>query len=190
MKLLEAKITKLIDNRLYNEAAKEFLNKTGAEIEIKYLKNGKHFDDDKDFRDIYEVILSRGNRSYKFNFGQSIAESQFYRDKHITGREYTMSGNSKSGGYNYCISGGYKLTDMKNVTDYCVLVKGTPPTYYDILSSLQKYDVGDFEDFCNEFGYDNDSRKAEKIYKAVLNEYNNMKMLFTDEEFKILSEID
>lgn len=50
----------------------------------------------------------------------------------------------------------------------------TPPTMYDVLTCLQKYEVETFENFCSEFGYDTDSRKAEKIYKAVVSEYENL----------------
>lgn len=52
------------------------------------------------------------------------------------------------------------------------------PKMYDVLACLQKYDVGDFHNFCSEFGYDEDSRKAERIYKAVLREYNAMERIF------------
>lgn len=54
------------------------------------------------------------------------------------------------------------------------------PTAYDVLSCLQKYDVGTFEDFCDEFGYDTDSRKAEKIYFAVQKEVSEVMRLFGD----------
>jgi hypothetical protein len=63
------------------------------------------------------------------------------------------------------------------------------PTMYDVLTCLQKYDVGTFEDFCGDFGYDNDSRRAEKIYKAVCKEYQGMQRLFTESELNLLSEI-
>jgi hypothetical protein len=63
------------------------------------------------------------------------------------------------------------------------------PTMYDVLTCLQKYDVGTFEDFCGEYGYDNDSRRAEKIYKAVCKEYQGMQRLFTESELNLLSEI-
>ena len=58
------------------------------------------------------------------------------------------------------------------------------PTMYDILSCVQLYDVGSFEDFCDEFGYDYefDRRKAEKIYKAVCEEYEAMLRLFPESE--------
>lgn len=54
------------------------------------------------------------------------------------------------------------------------------PTMYDVLTCLQKSDVGSFENFCSEFGYDNDSRKAEKVYKAVCKEYEAVEKLFSD----------
>lgn len=54
------------------------------------------------------------------------------------------------------------------------------PTMYDILACLQKYDVGSFEDFCSEFGYDTDSRTAEKTYKAVCKEFEAVDRLFSD----------
>lgn len=64
------------------------------------------------------------------------------------------------------------------------------PTYYDVISCVQKYEVGSFENFCSDFGYDTDSRRAKKIYKAVCKEYNNMARLFNDEELEILSLIN
>lgn len=52
------------------------------------------------------------------------------------------------------------------------------PTYYDVFSCLQKYDCGTFSDFCWSYGYDEDSRTAEKIYKACVKEYNAVVRLF------------
>ena len=63
------------------------------------------------------------------------------------------------------------------------------PTAYDVLACLQKYDVGTFENFCSEFGYDEDSRTAEKIYKAVCKEYLNVCKLWSDSEIEELAEI-
>ena len=57
---------------------------------------------------------------------------------------------------------------------------GQEPTPYNVLACLTKYDVGTFENFCSEFGYDTDSIKATKIYKAVVNEYKNVQRLFGD----------
>lgn len=57
---------------------------------------------------------------------------------------------------------------------------GTKPTAYDVLACLQKYDPETFEDFCIDFGYNTDSRKALEIYLAVQDEYNNVIRLFGD----------
>ena len=55
-----------------------------------------------------------------------------------------------------------------------------PPTIYDVLSCLQKYEIGTFQDFCYDFGYNDDSIRAYKTYKAVLKEYNAVNRLFGD----------
>ena len=66
----------------------------------------------------------------------------------------------------------------------------TPPTAYDVLASLTKYEVGDFGDFCSAYGYDIDSRKAYKTYKAVLKEWKNVDRLFSSEQIELLQEIN
>lgn len=54
------------------------------------------------------------------------------------------------------------------------------PDLYSVLSCLTKYDPYSFEDFCSEYGYDNDSRSAEKVYNAVCKEYAAVERLFGD----------
>lgn len=60
--------------------------------------------------------------------------------------------------------------------------KGNPqPSNYDLLACLTKYDPGTFEDFCCDFGYDTNSRKAEKTYKAIVKEYEGLRRVFGDD---------
>lgn len=58
------------------------------------------------------------------------------------------------------------------------------PSAYDVLACLTKYEVGSFENFASEFGYDekklSEYPRVLKIYKAVKNEYNNVNRLFND----------
>lgn len=54
------------------------------------------------------------------------------------------------------------------------------PTMYDVLTCFTKYDPEDFDNFCSEYGYDNDSRKAEKIYKDVCEEWTAVERIFSD----------
>lgn len=61
-----------------------------------------------------------------------------------------------------------------------VVNEGIEPTLYEILSCLTKYDPYTFYDFCLEFGYDEDSRAAHKMYLEVKKEWYNVKRLFDD----------
>lgn len=54
------------------------------------------------------------------------------------------------------------------------------PNAYDVLACIEKYNPDSFEYFCDNYGYDNDSRKAEKIYKECLKQYENVYRLFYD----------
>ena len=68
--------------------------------------------------------------------------------------------------------------------------RGIEPTEYDILACLEKYDVGTFEDFVDEFGYESDNlRYAKRIYKVVTREYNDICRCFTPEQIEAMREI-
>jgi hypothetical protein len=58
------------------------------------------------------------------------------------------------------------------------------PSAYDVLTCITKNDPGTFEDFCGDFGYDEDSRKAEATYFAVRDEYKQVSRFFTVEELE------
>ena len=166
------------------ENLKQKIEELNVEYKCVFLKNGKHFEDDNTTRDIYTISLTRGSRNYTFEFGQSVMKSQYYQDK-IQGRTYTLSGD--------CRTGNYRINDIdkyKSGGNNLTLVKGEEPSLYDVLACLTTYDPGTFEDFCSEFGYDTDSRKAEKIYNAVEGEWLKVQSLFNDDELEILREIN
>ncbi len=73
--------------------------------------------------------------------------------------------------------GSYTFTFGTSIND---TEKSIAPKAYDVLAAILKYDVGTFENFCGDFGYDPDSRKAEKIYKAAQKEFTNVNRLFSD----------
>lgn len=58
--------------------------------------------------------------------------------------------------------------------------QNTPPTTYDVLASITKYKPESFEYWCYEFGYDTDSRKALKTYKAIVKEWESVNNMFND----------
>ena len=176
----------------YEKQAADFLRKTGATIEIKFSHNGKHFDNDEQTRDIYKVTISKCNRFYTFNFGQSIAKSglmlqmskkQIYIELPESHKHLMLKINEPALRYWIKNHIAFDILPSDKIT------YPEQPTNYDILSCLQKYDIGSFEDFCNEFGYDPDSRAAEKTYNAVREEWLNVCRIWNDSEIEELQEI-
>jgi len=90
----------------------------------------------------------------------------------------TVSGNGR-GRYSTKFGASINMTN-----------EGTEPTAYDLFAGLTKSDPGTFEDFCSEFGYDEDSRSAEKTYKAVVRDWKKVQKFFTAEEIEELYEIN
>ena len=184
MNNLISKIEDLNSQSKYNEAAQEVAKAFNLEMKVEFLKNDFHFQGDKDKRDIYKITLKRGQREYSFNFGQSINRSGKYKGH----KNFCLNSFNQ---YLFSESEYLKLK-QKDVFaikyNEIVLNKDfKEPNLYDVLTCLQKYEVGTFEDFCANFGYDEDSRSAEKTYKAVCKEFEAMERLFTNEELEILS---
>lgn len=51
------------------------------------------------------------------------------------------------------------------------------PSVADVLYSIERYDPETFDDFCSNFGYNNDSIKAHKIYIEAQKQYYFMRSL-------------
>lgn len=180
----------------YQSQAIEFLEKTGTEIKVEFLKTDYHFIDDETKRDIYKITLKRGNREYSFNFGQSINDSVKFYEKNKLGNYYTIDGTE----YLKDKMSGCKLhqssIDSLLLTNLIARdsqefkkIKGTPPNEYSVLASLTTIPVDTFDDFCDNYGYDNDSIKAYKTYERVKEEWKNIQILFDDNEIEQLSQI-
>jgi hypothetical protein len=63
---------------------------------------------------------------------------------------------------------------------------GAEPKINDVMDCLLSDASGyensrDFEEWCSEYGYDTDSRKAEKIYKACEKEFEKLKNFLGDD---------
>lgn len=67
------------------------------------------------------------------------------------------------------------------------------PTEYDVLSCLTTYDVGDFEDFLNDFEYEikakGDLKRFYKTYLLVKQENEDIHRIFTESQIEQLQEI-
>lgn len=162
--------------------AMAFLNGTKTEFTAEFVKTDKYFPEDKCQRDIYKITLKRGKREFSFLFGQSLADSSYYKDKDTKG-EYLLDGSERN-----CFSS--RKYAQKFLDEFCFKMNGKKPSEYDVLAGLTNFDVGSFENFCLEFGYDTDSKKAEKTYQAVLKEFEMVRQLWSDKEIEILQEIN
>jgi hypothetical protein len=171
----------------YDKQAEEFLKATGTEFKTEFLRHGKHLIDDKETRDIYRVTLKRGNREYSTEFGQSLADSGFKALDH-SGRvlsvtnKHDQSDRSLKNFQSLIVRECGSLSAVK-------ITKPKEPTAYDVLTCLEKYVPGPFPDWCDEFGYSEDSRKTETIYRVVKLEFAGLQRLYTDAEIEQLREI-
>ena len=166
----------------YLEQSKNFLNKANARCEIVYggISRNENWKE-KDKRNWYDVTITTPRGKMIFTFWDSIHNTEISR---MTFEEYVK----KEFNYNRVEAVPYdKKRKVKN--DLAKLKAKAVPNEYDVLACLEKYDPGTFEDFCSEFGYDEDSRTAEKIYIAVINEYKNLTRIFTEEQMEELREI-
>lgn len=189
MKTLYAEVENLIDNNQYTEATNLVAKSFNLIFEAKFLENNYHFQGDKDKRDIYSITLKRDARKYTFKFGQSIVNSGFYAQY---GRQKYPLPIDKIKESNDLLKSYVKRTiqhDFGNAKNDKI-IRPIAPTLYDVLSCLQKYEVGTFEDFCSDFGYDEDSRNAYKTYKAVVKEYDKVCSLFSSDELEVLQLIN
>lgn len=55
------------------------------------------------------------------------------------------------------------------------------PTEYDVLACLEWNCADTFEDFCSELGYEQDSRKALKTFRACLRQRTALERIFPDQ---------
>lgn len=155
----------------YEKQAEDFLKETNTTFRAVWIEHGLYFDDDIQTRDIYRIILTReGKKALDLRFGQSIAKSGTLKAHYVLTQQAIRDGR-------------ILLTNK----DY--LQKRTAPTAYDVLACVTKYDPGSFENFCQEYGYNTDSRQAERMYFDVVREYREVKRIWTEEEIEKLREI-
>ena len=111
----------------------------------------------KDFAAKYGVKLTVLDKDYRRYFPADREERWVYKCRLSRNRKY----------YTFHFGQSIAAGDKK-------------PSLYDIFSCLTKYDPGTFENFCLEYGYNEDSRKAERTYNEVVKEWNAVERLFGD----------
>ena len=173
----------------YDLQAQKFVNDTQIRISKHYTGHRTHFNNDKEQRAAYSITIEREDKpAMAFFFGQSIANS--YRIRSSYPHKNTLLADSQDDLVRHDVSivaqkGGGKLNKGQLLEQARIT-----PTDYDILTCITKSDPGLFDDFCDDFGYDNDSIKAQKTYFAVQQEWNQVRALFNETELEQLAEIN
>lgn len=185
--------TAIILETNYKELGDYFCRATGLKIEKQFIGIQKHFEGDKETRPVWSIVFKRGNRQYAFNFGDSVHEKNEYIFKLVARRGETYSG-TLIGYYLKCFEGG-TVADSCSPDGNSFFKKRKEkyfpkePTAYTLLACMTKYEPeSTLEDFCSTFGYDSDSKSAEKTYNEVCKEFAGIQALFNDEEIEWATE--
>ena len=173
----------------YDKQAQEFTERTGLIIHKSYCGHYKRFEDAIHISAQWRIGFFReGKTGFWFNYSDSVHNSFSKSEAHRLQRKPLSSGD-----YRYLVvkeileTGATK--ENRSGLPFTLHYEKNPPTDYDILACLTKYDPGTFEDFCGDFGCDTDSRKAEQTYFAVQKEYQNLRGMFTEPELENMAEI-
>lgn len=166
----------------YEKQAADFLESTGTTLEIVYQYTGPHFAGEEEKRDVYRFTLRNKKGEYSSTFGDSLRNTAINR---IRKSPYNMSiQDAKDAGIYW------RGVDMFAAARKLKPVK---PSAYDILACLEKYDMGSFDDFCSDYGYNDlplsDYPRVMGIYQAVSDQVRGLRRIFSAEEMDQLAEI-
>ncbi len=127
-------------------------------IRIDFYRKGIYFAGDTQKRNIYKITVSRQGTNSPFKWTNERFGSDIY--EYIT----------------------FKFGDSIANTE-----NNTKPDQYDILCAMKSdglIQAQNFNEFCDELGYSNDSIKAKKLYKKVCIQRDKILKLFTIEELE------
>jgi hypothetical protein len=186
----------------YAKQASDFIASTGLKITKQYQGHRSYFPDDKEQRAVWSITFSREDKSaharwplkpsYTFTFGQSIVDSYIieddegYRTFPIKLKQWPWGINTKwPKSYAEALAKGKGKIGGR----YSIRQAKQEPTDYDVLTCVEKTAPSTFEDFCSEYDYDTDSRKALDTFLKVQEQAAAMARLFTPDELERLAEI-
>ena len=156
----------------YKKQANDFCDKYNVKIDIVkstnqspplWNDNGKH-----GYK--YDITITRGNVTRSFPFWDSLHNKELEATLQEA-KTWRFVGGVLNGVWR---DSSYIQKFLKNNTI-------TTPTNYDVLACLTKYEPGSFNNFCGDYGYNNDSIQARKTWEAVVNEWHEVvQPLFSD----------
>lgn len=165
----------------YTEQAEKFLQDANATMKIDF--QGRAINTawkEKELRNLYAVTITTPRGSYTFDFWDSLYNTEITQ---MTVEQYARKH------FRMLYEDMTHIEQSKARAELVKKQKEARPSCYDVIACLTTYDPGTFEDFCSEYGYDEDSRAAERIYIAVQKEFANLKRIFDPEQLEAMQEI-
>ncbi len=121
------------------------------------------------------VTIIHNGQSYSTEYSQGAAYRDYYSFSGRKGKRVSLPWNGKMS-YDEQQRLFRSRPSKPNVTD----------VMYCLVSDAQCADYGDFDDFCDNLGYDNDSREAERIHRACQDTFFKLRNMF---DFERLCEL-
>lgn len=167
----------------YQNQARQFLNDCSATMSIVYVGRAKPTWDNYN-HDLYTWIIKTQRGQMTGNFYDSIRSTEIH---HMTLGEYIEKR------FKCRASDASYTMEARADRELRAIKYEAKPTEYDILSCLEKYDVGSMDDFISDFGYEvkcvADMTNIITTYNNVVKEYNDVCRCFTAEQIEKLREI-
>ena len=167
---------------VYEQTAMEFLQETNATIQTEFV--GMDYNElwgDNQCRPKYRVAIETPRGKMSIVYWDSALHREWLRaDEESVAKELFKCH------FEYLTPGDkakVRATLHKRQ-------KEAVPTTYDILCCLETTDPGSFSEFCDEFGYDTDSRRALSIYLLCQEQYHDLLRIFSSKDLDKLSEIN
>lgn len=185
---LAESLRKLGDASKYDEQGMVFLKETGSTLEVieTVPQKAPQWAKDEEKHGIqYACKISNARGSYSFDFWGSIADAEKIEDAMHETDSHRFFRASK-----YLEEKtGKKLMRFSQKRNETAMREAVKPSAYAVLTALHDSAGESFADFCASYGYDEDSRTAERVYHAVMEQERNMRRLYTHDELEALQEI-
>lgn len=205
---LAVTLRELGEQNKYAEQGAFFLETTGTTIEVVEAvpQTAPHWGKSKEHGIKYSVTLKNTRGTYTFEFWGSITDKEklqlakeakvggIYSAKYFALMDWCKSRASatvpneirskNARGISTEYTGRVWLNNTEDTVKILIA-----PKAYDILACLRPMSAHSFEEFCSEFGYDEDSRTTERTYQACLAQDNAMRRMFTHAELEAIQEI-
>lgn len=165
----------------------EFINESNIKMNVTQIParpDGSDFDGYH-----YLVTLTRGKEKMTVCYSMGYGHAQF--DKHSIRRAETLGASFSK----YTFDRLYGQDKIAYAERCGVKVIAPVPELADVLDNLASDAAGyenarSFEDWASDYGYDTDSRKAERIYSEIKKQVSELRRLLGADYEKVLFEIE